>query len=167
MPERLLHFDEIEIGNYWASSTRTITKSDVSRFAELTGDFDPLHMDHHFAAETPFGRPIAHGLLGLSVMAGLSSRCPHVATAAFVRMSDWHFVKPIFFGDTVYVTTEVLEKNIKGRRRGNIIWKRMLINQHGDVVQHGILETIVNVSEQQCIKKLSTIDELTCSDDQP
>ncbi len=148
-----LHFDQIGIGDSWASPTRTITESDVGLFAGLTGDFDRLHVDHHFAAETPFRQPIAHGLLGLSMLAGLSSRCPWMATAAFVGMSDWQFLKPIFFGDTVHVVTQVAEKNAKGRRRGQVIWERKLINQHGDVVQQGFLETLVDVSAEGRSKK--------------
>jgi 3-hydroxybutyryl-CoA dehydratase len=150
-----LHFDQMELGDSWTSPARTITESDVSLFAGLTGDFDRLHVDHHYAAETPFRRPIAHGLLGLSMLAGLSSRCPWVATAAFVGLSDWQFVKPIFFGDTVHVVTTVSEKNTKGRRRGQITWKRELVNQDGVVVQEGFLETLVNVSAEGQSKKPS------------
>jgi 3-hydroxybutyryl-CoA dehydratase len=147
----LLHFDEMKVGDCWTSSQRTITESDVNLFANLTDDFDRLHVDHSYAAETPFRRPVVHGLLGLSMLAGLSSRCPWVATAAFIEISDWKFVKPIYFDDTVHVVTHVVEKVPKGRRRGKIIWKRQLINQHGDVVQYGFLESLVNVSDEERI----------------
>ena len=142
-----LYFEQVEVGQQWISPARTVTETDVVNFACLTGDFDPLHVDHETARGSAFGKPIAHGLLGLSLVAGLSIACPRMSTAAFVAIRDWKFLKPIFFGDTVHVVCEVIEKNPSGRRRGQIIWKRQLVNQHGEVVQEGILETLVNLAE--------------------
>jgi acyl dehydratase len=113
----------------------------------LTGDYDPLHVDHEFAKGTPFGRPIAHGMLGLSLLTGLGSHCPAVNTLAFVAIRDWRFLLPVFVGDTVHIVNEVIEKNLSGRRAGQVIWKRQLINQKGDVVQSGTLETLVALRE--------------------
>ena len=143
----LLHYNDIEVGDVFDSSGRTVTETDVVNFAGMTGDFTPLHVDHHYAAETPFRKPIAHGLLGLSLLAGLSSRCPNMATAAFVSVRDWKFLKPIYFGDTLHVRTEVIEKRQHGRRRGEVIWHRQLINQDGEVVQSGIFETLVEAAK--------------------
>lgn len=145
----LLHFDDVQVGDVWTSPARTVTETDVVNFAGMTGDFTALHVDHRYAQNTPFRQPIAHGLLGLSLLAGLSSRCPNMATAAFVGVRDWNFLKPIFFGDTVHVRTEVTEKSRHGRRRGQVIWHRQLVNQHGDVVQQGVFETLVNVAQPQ------------------
>lgn len=142
----LLHYDDIEVGDVFTTTGRTVTETDVVNFAGMTGDFTPLHVDHHFAQNTPFRQPIAHGLLGLSLLAGMSSRCPNMATAAFVSLRDWKFLKPIFFGDTVHVVTEVIEKRKHGRRRGEVIWHRQLINQDGLAVQSGVFETLVDVA---------------------
>lgn len=145
----VLYFDDIEVGDVFESPARTITESDVVNFAGMTGDYTPLHVDHEYARNTPFRQPIAHGLLGLSLLAGLSSRCPHMATAAFVSLRDWSFLKPIFFGDTVHVVTEVIEKRQHGRRRGGVIWHRQLVNQSGQVVQSGVFETLVDLAKPQ------------------
>ncbi len=142
----LLHYDDIEVGDVFTTTGRTVTETDVVNFAGMTGDFTPLHVDHHFAQNTPFRQPIAHGLLGLSLLAGMSSRCPNMATAAFVSLRDWKFLKPIYFGDTVHVVTEVIEKRQHGRRRGEVIWHRQLINQDGHAVQSGVFETLVDVA---------------------
>jgi len=142
-----LYFEQVEVGQQWISPARTVTETDVVNFACLTGDFDPLHVDHETARGTAFGKPIAHGLLGLSFLAGLSIAAPRMRTAAFVAIREWKFLKPIFFGDTVHVVCEVAEKNPSGRRRGQIIWKRQLVNQRGEVVQEGILETLVNLAQ--------------------
>ena len=141
--EEPLYFDDVEIGHHWCSPTRTIQSADLAAFADLTGDDNPLHLDQEFASRTPFGKPIAHGLLGLSLVAGLGSHSPLMHTAAFVRIVDWRFVKPVYVGDTVHVETAVLDKRATGRRRGIITWKRQLVNQHNDVVQEGTAETLV------------------------
>jgi 3-hydroxybutyryl-CoA dehydratase len=144
-----LFFEDLQVGASWKSHGRTITEADVVSFAGLTGDFDPLHVDHEFARQSPFGRPIAHGLLGLSFLAGLSSTCPAVHTAAFVAIRSWEFKGPLFPGDTVHVSTEVLEAEQTSKRRGRVVWRRQLVNQQGEVVQDGILETLVSTARSR------------------
>jgi 3-hydroxybutyryl-CoA dehydratase len=142
-------FEDVAPGDCWRSPSRTITETDVVNFAGLTGDFNPLHVDHHFARSTPFGRPIAHGLLGLSMLAGLGSNSPAMHTVAFVRLIDWKFLHPIFIGDTLQVETDVQEKHTRGRKHGLVIWQRRLINcENTIVVQQGNFETLVK--SQQC-----------------
>ena len=146
MNERL-SFDELNVNDHWVSQGRTITETDVVNFAGMTGDFDPLHVDHEFAAETPFGKPIAHGLLGLSLVAGLGSQSPGVKTVAFISIRRWEFSRPVYIGDTVHAKTSVAELYPSGRRSGRVVWRRELINQHGDIVQSGIFETLVSRAE--------------------
>lgn len=138
-----LYFDQLTVGDCWESRGRTITETDVVNFAGMTGDYDPLHIDHEFAKQTPFGRPIAHGLLGLSLLAGLSSTAPPMQTKAFLGIGQWQFLRPLFIGDTVHVKTEVTELNSKNRRQGRVTWRRQLVNQADEVVQQGEFETIV------------------------
>ena len=143
----LLHFEDVDVGDVFETTGRTVTETDVVNFAGMTGDYSPLHVDHEYARGTPFRKPIAHGLLGLSLLAGLSSRCPHMATVALVSVSDWKFHKPIYFGDTLRVRTEVVAMCPHGRRRGEIVWHRELINQNGQVVQSGTFETLVDMAD--------------------
>ncbi len=138
------YFEDLLPGQIWTSPARTITEADIVNFAGMTGDFDPLHVDHAFAAETPYRKPIAHGLLGLSLMAGLSSTSPRVRTAAFVRIDNWQFHLPIYIGDTIHVVTEVESSRPCGRRTGEVVWIRKVINQRGDCVQSGRLTTLVS-----------------------
>ena len=140
-------YEQVEVGDTWRSPARTITEADVVHFAGMTGDFNPLHIDHNFARSTPFGRPIAHGLLGLSLVAGLGSNSPSMCTAAFIRIVDWQFLHPIYIGDTLHVETQVQEKQLRGRRHGLVVWLRKLVNQdNGVVVQQGTLETLVRAT---------------------
>jgi acyl dehydratase len=136
-----LFLEDMNVGDRWLSEWREIAAEDVADFAALTGDNDPLHSDDGSAS--PFGRPVAHGLLGLSILAGLSSAKPNVATLAFVSIADWQFEAPIFFGDRVQVSTEIEEIQQHGRRAGRVTWIRQLLNQQGRVVQRGRFVSLV------------------------
>ena len=140
-----MYFDDVEVGQKWISQARTVTQGDVSQFASMTGDFNPLHVDHDFAASGPYRQPIAHGLLGLSWVAGLGSTAPLMKTVAFTCVKCWNFLAPIYFGDTVHVETVCLEKLGRGRKAGQILWDRKLINQKGQTVQQGQFETLVAI----------------------
>jgi 3-hydroxybutyryl-CoA dehydratase len=138
-----LYFDDVEIGQEWESGGRTITEADVVNFAGVSGDFNPIHMDHEFAKTTPFRRPIAHGLLILTVGSGLGVNCPPMRTVAFVQVREWNFKEPVYIGDTVRLKTKLLEKNLRGRgRRSEMVWYRGVINQDGKIVQEGVLVTV-------------------------
>lgn len=141
--DNLLRFEDLQVGAQWRSQGRTVTETDIVNFATQTGDFDPLHVDHEYASQGPFRRPIAHGLLGLAWVAGLARHYPLVETVAFVAIREWEFVRPVYAGDTVTVINEVADLRATGRRRGHVIWRRQLVNQSGQVVQQGMLETIV------------------------
>jgi len=139
-----LYFDDLEVGQQWESAGRTVTQADIVNFAGLSGDFNPIHMDHEFAKTTPFHQPIAHGLLVFAIASGLSVTTPLVRTIAFLSIRDWQFKGPIFIGDTIRVLSKVLEKEAGARgRRGTVTWQRQLINQEGKVVQEGIALTLV------------------------
>jgi acyl dehydratase len=139
-----LYFDDVEIGQVWDSPGRTITQADIVNYAGLSGDFNPIHMDHEFAKTTPFHQPIAHGLLILTVASGLGLYSPLMRTLTFMSVREWQFREPVLIGDTVRVRTKVVEKEARARaRRGIITWRRQIINQADKVVQEGITQTLV------------------------
>ena len=138
-----LYYEDIHVGDTWISNGRTVTETDVVMFAGLTGDYNPLHVDHEFAKKTPFRKPIAHGLLGMALVAGLGNHAPLVKTAAFVGVREWKFLQPTFIGDTVHVHTEVMEKRASGRRRGAVVWKRRLVRHDGTTMQEGLFDSLV------------------------
>lgn len=146
-PPSALGFDELAVGDEWESPRRTLTEADVVHFAGISGDFNPIHMDQEAARAGPFGKPIAHGLLGLAVASGLGSHAPRVETLAFLSILEWHFREPIFFGDTVQLISrvEALEPKARGRR-GVVTWHRRLVNQHGKTVQEGRTQTLVKAT---------------------
>jgi acyl dehydratase len=139
-----LYVDDVEIGQEWESLGRTVTEADIVNFAGLSGDFNPIHIDHEFAKKTLFRRPVAHGLLIWSMGSGLGLYSPPMRTLAFMSIREWHFDEPVFVGDTIRVRSKVLEKEVRGRgRRGAVTWGREIVNQEGKVVQHGVTLTLV------------------------
>ena len=142
--EIILGFDDLNIGDEWESAGRTITETDVVMFAGLSGDFNALHVDHARAGRGPFGKPVAHGLLGLAVSSGLASHAPRVDTMAFLGILEWRFLRPIAFGDTLRVVSsvEAIEPQSRGRR-ATVTWRRQLLNQDDQLVQEGRTQTLV------------------------
>ena len=125
-------------GQEWETHGRTVTETDLVNFAGLSGDFNPIHMDHEFARTTPFRKPIAHGLLVFSIGSGLAVNCPLMRTLAFMSISNWQLKLPVFIGDTIRMKSKVLEMEARARgRRGIITWLRQIINQEGKTVQEG------------------------------
>jgi 3-hydroxybutyryl-CoA dehydratase len=139
-----LFFDDVEVGNEWESGGRTVTEADIVNFAGLSGDFNPIHIDHAFARTTAFRKPLAHGLLVLSMGSGLGLMFPPMRTLAFMGMKEWNFREPVYIGDTIHVKARVLEKEERSRgRRGVLTWHRQIINHDNKVVQDGITVTLV------------------------
>ncbi len=140
----VLGFNDLVIGDEWESAGRTVTETDVVMFAGLSGDFNALHVDHAWAGQGPFGKPVAHGLLGLALASGLATNAPKVDTMALLAVLEWKFHLPIAFGDTIRVVSKVeaVESQARGRR-GVVVWHRRLLNQQNQLVQEGRTQTLV------------------------
>ena len=139
-----LYFDDVEIGQEWESLGRTVTEADIVNFAGLSGDFNPIHVDHEFCKTTYFKRPIAHGMLVFAIGTGLGVNCPPMRTVAFMSIKEWKFLEPVFIGDTVHVKAKVLEKQERSRgRRGVISWQRQILNHQNKIVAEGVIITMV------------------------
>jgi acyl dehydratase len=137
-------FDDIEVGEAYESPGRTVTETDIVMFAGLSGDYNVLHTDAEFMKQSIFGERIAHGLLGLSIQAGLFTRATQpFATLAFVGLR-WKFKGPIKIGDTIRLRATVLKKQETSKPdRGLITLERVVLNQRGEVVQEGETDLLV------------------------
>jgi 3-hydroxybutyryl-CoA dehydratase len=101
-------------------------------------------MTYHNGATGLDSKPIAHGLLVLSIASGLGLNSPPMRTLAFLNLREWYFRAAVFIGDTIHLHTKVLEKEVRARgRRGVITWQRQILNQAGKIVQEGISRTLV------------------------
>lgn len=91
----------IKIGETF-TTTREVTDALVRAFAELSGDFNPLHLDEEYARQTRFGRRIAHGMLTGAFISSLLGY--EFAERRVVYLSQtMKFVAPVYIGDTVTV----------------------------------------------------------------
>jgi 3-hydroxybutyryl-CoA dehydratase len=146
----ILTFDDLVPGDEWESPRRTITETHVVMFAGLSGDFNPMHVDYSQAEHSPFGRPIAHGLLGMSIATGLISQAPRIDTIALLEILDWKFLHPIFFGDTIHAASTVESVSVHASgRRGVVTWQRRIFNQDGVLVQEGRTQTLVRARSRK------------------
>ena len=139
------YFEDFTVGQTLVTTARTITESDIVRFAGLSGDFNQIHIDAAYAADGPFGKRVAHGLLVQSIASGLSVLTGFVErTVLAFRELDCKFSRPVFIGDTIHVTLEV--KTIKAVPRlggGNVLFKYNVLNQDGQTVQRGTWTMLV------------------------
>ena len=97
-----------------ASATRIISEADVMAFAQVTGDFNPVHVDADAAAQSPFGERIVHGMLTASLLSALlASELP--GPGAIYLSQTLNFLRPVKLGDTV--TAQVVITAIDTARR--------------------------------------------------
>ncbi len=116
-----------------ATRERTITDDDIVRFAEVSGDRNPVHLDADYAARSPFGQRIAHGfLIGSLISAAIGMDLP--GPGSIYLGQTLKFVAPVHIGDTVTVSIEV----IKVREDKRLITLRTdCTNQDGTLVLTG------------------------------
>ncbi len=101
-------FDGLAPGLTFTGDARTVADEDVVAFAYLTGDHHPLHLDEAFAAGTPFGGRIAHGMLVASLAIGMLPLDPaYVVALRTVR--DVVFKAPVHVGDTIVLAGAITE----------------------------------------------------------
>lgn len=139
------YFEEIQVGDEIISPARTITEADITAFAGLSGDYNPLHTDAEFAKGTPFGQRIAHGLLGLAIASGLAARTGFIegTTQAFTTL-NWRFKAPIYIGDTVHLRAVVSRTRAMSSVGGGFVYLDMsLLNQRDETVQQGEWSLII------------------------
>lgn len=136
---KALYFDEISVGDTGISPSYTFTEARINAYAELTGDFTPVHTSEEYAKTTPFGTRVAHGLFGLSVADGLKTQSEYCFQPGMSLGWEWSFVLPIKIGDTCHIKFHV-ESVRESKSRpgwGIVIVPVQLINQRGEVVQKG------------------------------
>ena len=136
--------DEIAVGQS-ASYSKTLTEQDVILFAACSGDLNPVHLDKDFAATTPFGEPIGHGMwTGALVSAAIAMRLP--GPGSVYRSQTLNFKHPVKIGDTVTVTLTVSE--IKERVK-LVTLDCEAHNQDGKLIAKGVAEVIAPAQKQQ------------------
>ena len=115
LPEtQTLYFEDVRVGMR-ETYVKHVRSSDVVGFAEISGDRNPIHLSEHFAAKTPFGGRIAHGLYTASLISAvIGTRLP--GPGAIYISQTLRFLAPVRIGDDVSASVEIVELVEKGRR---------------------------------------------------
>jgi len=135
-------YADLHVGMAFRSPGRTITEADLVAFAGLTGDYSELHTSDVYAKSSQFGRRVAHGMLGLAYAHGLMwARTGELreTAIAFLGISEWKFLGPIFIGDTIFVNYSICELRDSRSRPTQAIanFNVTVVNQDEQVVQRG------------------------------
>lgn len=135
-------FDEIRIGQTTTYS-RTIGEREIQLFAAASGDVNPLHLDPAYAATTPFGEPIAHGILSASLIsAAVALQLP--GPGAVYVSQTLRFLRPVRVGDQL---TARLEVTAKREDKKFVTLDCEIVNQHGRPVVTGQAEIMAPVEK--------------------
>jgi acyl dehydratase len=146
-----LYYDDLEVGQVFTTPARTVTETDLVSFAMLTGDWNQIHTDKEFAKGTMYGQPVVHGLFGLVMMTGLLERSGLFSGSAMAMLDvrDWTFTAPIFVGDTLHASIEIVSKRLTSKGDRGIVDRRFsLVNQRGEVAQVGNLGLMIRLAPQ-------------------
>jgi acyl dehydratase len=133
-----LYFEDFKVGQEFAHPlTRTVTEMDNTLFSLLTLNPQPLHIDAHFSATTEFGQRLFNSLYTLGIMIGMTVyETTMGTTVANLGMTDVNFPKPVFHGDTLRATTQVISvRDSKSRPNAGIVeFGHQALNQKNEVV---------------------------------
>ena len=106
--------EQLEVGMS-AIYSKTVTESDINLFCAISGDTNPLHLDHEYAATTMFGVPIAHGMLAASFISTvIGTKLP--GPGCVYISQNCRFKAPVRAGDTVRARVTITEVNMERRR---------------------------------------------------
>jgi 3-hydroxybutyryl-CoA dehydratase len=125
-------YDEFRVGDM-ATFSKTITEADILLFAAVSGDQYPLHVDEEYAKTTRFGRRAAHGMLTASLLSTVGGLILQKPGGLYVEQT-LKFRRPVFLGDTLTATAELIELVPKRRR---LHCKMTVVNQRGELVLDG------------------------------
>ena len=129
----------VDIG-FKTTHIKTITEADIKLFADVSGDFNPVHMNEEYAKKTLFGGRIAHGVIALGLLSAAMAKLPGLSV--FLSQSV-KFLKPVRIGDTITAIVEVTESRPD---KGIVTLKNNCVNQNGEMVVEG--EATVRIYEE-------------------
>lgn len=123
---------DIKVGQI-ASAKKTFDKEMVMAFAQLTGDFNPVHFDEEYAKNTIFKKPIVHGPLVITLVTTLfANELPGPGSVYLAH--DVKYFHPVYHNETITATLEVIDINEKQ----HIFIKTTCTNEDGKVILDGV-----------------------------
>ncbi len=128
----ILQYSDLKIGQT-AEYKRTITEKDIEKFADVSGDHNPIHLDENYATKTFFKGRIAHGMLSVSFISTvLAQELPGPGSIYLKQEID--FRKPVRIGDTITAKVKIIYKDDEKER---ITLRTTCVNQHNELVVDG------------------------------
>ena len=131
------HWEDFPLGTYVVSRGMTVTETHIVNWANLAGDWLPLHVDHHASAQTPFRSIIAHGPLTIALSLGLVIQSGFYGDSiiAWLGLDEVRLPRPVLPGDTITVRAEVVEHvGTSKPHRGRIAVQYDVRNQRDEQV---------------------------------
>lgn len=129
-------WDDYKVGDS-AKFTKKITEEDVMKFAEVSGDYNPIHVNPEFAKTQMFGKQVAHGIISaglISAVMGVKLFGPGILYGE----QSVRFVKPVYFDDTLTAVATVKEKFTKKEGKLKFIkCDTKVYNQNDELVTDG------------------------------
>jgi acyl dehydratase len=136
MPGR--YFDEWQVGDRIDHAiTRTVTETDNLLISALTHNPQPMHLDAETAKGSEFGQILVNSCFTFSLTVGISVGDTTLGTLiANLGFDEVRFPKPVFYGDTLRIESEVLTARESASRptAGIVTWEHRAINQRGEMV---------------------------------
>ncbi len=133
----------LEIGDTFSVS-RTFTEQDVTRFADFSRDYNPIHFDERFAKVKNFDGLICHGLLIASLVTEIGGQIGWLASGMTFK-----FKKPVYFGDTIKCDFMIVDIDERGRAKAEAVFT----NEYDIIVLEGIVTGIVPGAQEKQIMK--------------
>nr|WP_315241593.1 MaoC family dehydratase [uncultured Albidiferax sp.] len=136
-PEK--YWDDAQVGDSCTSPTYLVTGERIDAYAEITGDYTPVHVDEAYANASHFGCRVAHGLMGQSVADGLKTQSEYRFLPGMSLGWTWDFLLPIKIGDVLRVRFTVGSMRASNSKPGwgIVVLPSELLNQHDQIVQRG------------------------------
>jgi acyl dehydratase len=147
------YWEDYEIGQTFESPGRTITDADLVNHSALSGDWTEIHTNEEYAKRTSFGGRIAHGPLTFTVATGLMVRMGILerTVRAFLGMNYMDIKKPVYAGDTLYLTLEVKNKRELESKDNEalVVLEATIENQDDESVLEGDLKFLIGKKESE------------------
>jgi acyl dehydratase len=124
------------------SVSRTFTKDEMIRFAEFSGDYNPIHFTEAYASVKGFDDPVCHGLHVGSLITQIGGQLSMLAAGM-----NFRFRRPVYFGDTITCTLTIDEMD----ERGRVKCTALFVNQRDETVIEGQLFGVLPNAEELAI----------------
>lgn len=128
-----LYFEELQIGDQFTSQSRTVTPAELNAYLQLA----PNMSEGHLSVDATDGNRVVHGMVTLCMSQGLCvyDGVPHIRPGGgLYGMEDVRWTQPVYVGETISVTEEIVDKEVYDDGIGKVTYERKVTNQDDELV---------------------------------